>query len=96
MAEKNDPGSGQWHLDKRVNIAMIFGLLAHAAFFGMWVGGIDSDVVDHDRRLTSLEATEDRRSVEMKTIEGRLSSLEANSRAQLQTLQRIERILEQR
>lgn len=92
----NDPGSERWHLDKRVNVSIIGALLLQAAIFGTWVGGIDAVVEEHERRLSGLERVDDQRSDEMRKIEGRLSTLEANSTAQLDTLRRIERILEAR
>lgn len=90
----HDPAAQHWHLDKRVNVAMIAALVVQAVVLGTWVGGIDEKVNQHDRRLMSLEAVDDRRSLEMRNIEGRLSSLEANSKAQLETLREIRAILD--
>lgn len=82
--------SDSWHLDKRVPIGFILALLVQSAGIVWWGAGLDGQVNDHDRRIVGLERVDDDRIDEMNAIEGRLSRLEANSAAQLETLRRIE------
>jgi hypothetical protein len=91
-----DAKANTWHLDKRVPIALIFALLVQTGGIFWWGGGLDKQVAEQERRITKLESVDDQLTDEMRRIEGRLSSLEANGKAQLSILSRVERILENR
>ena len=91
-----DAKADTWHLDKRVPIALIFALLVQTGGIFWWGGGLDKQVAEQERRITKLESVDDQLTDEMRRIEGRLSSLEANGKAQLSILSRVERILESR
>lgn len=84
----------EWHLDKNVPIGLILALLVQTAGMVWWSASLNSQVGEHERRLLSIEATDDHRGREMNAIEGRLASLEATGDAQLGTLRRIEGILD--
>ena len=49
MTDSTHPTKEQWHLDKRVPVALIIGLIAQAATFVWWAGQTASQL-DYDRR----------------------------------------------
>jgi hypothetical protein len=57
-----------WHLDKKVPIALIFVILAQFGSVLLYVGSIKSKGDDNERRITALEGQK---------VSERLSSLEA-------------------
>ena len=91
MTERPTDG---WHLDKRIPVALIITMISTIAGGSMWVGTLDTRVDQHEKSITALESANQVRTSEMIRIEGRLSSLEATSQAQLETLRRIERLLD--
>lgn len=84
-----------WHLDKRVPVALIFAIMVQTATAVWWAAGQDAMTENHERRLSALENGEDQVTVRMASIEQRLVRLEVNGDAQLQTLNRIYDILEE-
>ena len=50
-----DLQDNHWHLDKRVPIALIAGLLLQAAGFGWWAAAIDARVTSNARDITRVE-----------------------------------------
>jgi hypothetical protein len=53
------PIDGNWHLDKRIPIALIGAILAQAAGFGYWAASISGRVDATERRVVVLEKNED-------------------------------------
>ncbi len=43
MTDK-DPGADQWHLDKRIPIALVVAIIVQTASIMFWVGSIDTRV----------------------------------------------------
>ena len=54
-----EPVDGNWHLDKRIPIALIGAILAQAAGFGYWAASISARVDSTERRVVVLESHED-------------------------------------
>jgi len=84
----------EWHLDKRIPIALVFAILVQTAGIGIWVGTLQS-------RVSSIEA---RQSENIAMLSGltqtriqtgeRLATLEENARTIRSLLERIDRKLE--
>lgn len=91
--QRDDPQTASWHFDKRIPVALIAALALQGGIFAFWMGALDRTVNTHEARLVALERLDDKRDDEMLRIEGRLSSLEATSKAQLRALERIEELL---
>jgi hypothetical protein len=51
MTIASDPGAGQWHLDKRIPIALVIAIGIQTLAIGTWVGSIDT-------RVAALEAAQ--------------------------------------
>lgn len=78
----HDPATASWHLDKRVNLSIIFALIAQAAIFAYWVGGVSQRVAHNEAwvaanspsqaRLAVLESQMDDIRDTLNRIEGRL------------------------
>jgi Tfp pilus assembly protein PilO len=74
-----------WHLDKRVPIALIAGLLLQAAGFGWWAAAIDARVTSNARDITRVErqieaiiAASQAQAVQLGRIEENLIGLRAD------------------
>lgn len=88
MIQKTD-----WHLDKRIPVALIVTLLAYGGIGLWWASGIESRVEGQGARIDRLE------NAALEAIRGqalmneRLARIEERSNAQVEILQRIERSL---
>jgi len=65
-SDEPPPGKEPWHLDKRVNISVILGLVLQAVVFGVAWGNVEN-------RVTQLEAGRER----LDSIPERLAAIEA-------------------
>jgi hypothetical protein len=74
------PGKEPWHLDKRVNISVIAGLVLQAIIFGVAWGNVEN-------RVTQLEADRQR----FNSIPERLAGIEATLLAIKERLDRGDR-----
>ena len=81
----SDPATSQWHLDKRVNISIIFAIVLQTFAGSYWVGGLASQVAAHDTWIQANNRSD-----------ARLSVLEAQLNQMQDTLGRIERRLDVR
>lgn len=61
----NDPSTSEWHLDKRVPIALILTIILQTTIAGVWIGSIQS-------RITTLEKWQEKND----KVDARLASLE--------------------
>jgi hypothetical protein len=52
-------GTGGWHLDKRVPIALIIAILGQALAFGWWAATQTAQLAAHGQRIDGLEKRED-------------------------------------
>ena len=68
MATQANQEREQWHLDKKVPIALLTALLIQFGGMMMYVGTLKSQTEDNGRRITQLESQK---------VPERLSSLEA-------------------
>jgi hypothetical protein len=81
MTDKDSaPGKEPWHLDKRVNISVIAGLVLQAIIFGMAWGNVEN-------RVTQLEADRNH----LKSVPERLAGIEATLLAIKERLNRDDR-----
>jgi uncharacterized membrane protein YciS (DUF1049 family) len=80
MTEHIRPAQEPWHLDKRVNISVIAGLVLQAIIFGVAWGNIENRVaqLEHDKRL-------------FETVPQRLAGIEATLIAIKERLDRSDR-----
>lgn len=44
-----DPATGTWHLDKRINVAMVFAIVLQSFAVGVWVSSIAERVAALER-----------------------------------------------
>jgi uncharacterized protein HemX len=82
----------KWHLDKKVPIALLVGLLFQAAV-GLWYAGrVDAGIQQQERRLVALELArlqDDRETSALKEqLAGRLSDMQSDIRWIKDTLSR--------
>lgn len=49
-----------WHLDRRVPIALIVSLILQTVILGMWVGGIQERVARNERDIAASQDTGER------------------------------------
>jgi hypothetical protein len=73
-----DPQTSQWHLDKRVPVALILTLIVQGAAMVWWGSAIDHRVAAVEQRLSALDDSRER-----------LIRLEASVSYQQQVLQEI-------
>lgn len=78
---------GHWTLDKRIPLALIFGLFLQAGGFIWWVSKIDS-------RVASLEAEISTAKHDAKDVNNRLIRLEEKSIAMLDILRQLQVVLQ--
>ena len=77
-----DDENGGWHLDKRVPLALMFGLLMQAGVFGWWAAAIDGRVAVTERDINRVErqiqvmtTAAQQQAVQLGRIEENLSAL---------------------
>lgn len=80
-----------WHLDKRVQLSVIFAIMLQTAGWLWAASALWSQVSDHDRRINRAEVREDARMVQERISEGRMARIEEGIRSLLETAQRLER-----
>lgn len=80
----------QWHLDKRVPIALIFAILAQTVAGVWWAATLQGTVNELSRRQIIIETQADGDGVEAKSFSERLARMEERAAAQSDTLRRIE------
>lgn len=85
MTGSDDPAGGQWHLDKRVPIAMIVTIALQTVGFGYWAG----------RTQTAIDTLQDQVRI-LNTTTERLARVETRVDNANETLARIETRLERR
>lgn len=54
------PEQANWHLDKRVPIALILTVVLQTAMMGVWVGSIQSRVESNERAIEASADTAER------------------------------------
>jgi hypothetical protein len=79
----------QWHLDKRVPIALIATLAAQLFYFGYLVSQIQSTLENHGARIVKLEADGDSMRTGLSEVSERLARVEEQGKAQLEMTRRI-------
>lgn len=57
---EDDPAASAWHLDKRIPIALLIGLLCNAAAGVWWASQLTSRVDSVERAVVSLSQDHDR------------------------------------
>jgi hypothetical protein len=78
------PLDGNWHLDKRIPIALIGAILTQAAGFGYWAASISARVDSTERRVHILETHEDESRKSDQVIQRELGKITANLETLLQ------------
>ncbi len=80
----------QWHLDKRVPIALIFAILAQTIAGVWWAATLQGTVDDLSRRQLASEVKADGGLGEARIFADRLARMEERGSAQSDSLRRIE------
>ncbi len=85
---------GQWHLDKRIPVALILGIMAQTVVIGAWVGSIQS-------RVTAIESRQDDNMDAIRALvtnrvgtAERLATLEEGAKSSRELLERIDKKLD--
>jgi hypothetical protein len=52
----DEQNRGHWSLDKRVPVALIFGLLMQTAAVAYWVAGVENRGLSNERRIAVIES----------------------------------------
>jgi hypothetical protein len=65
-----------WHLDRRVPVALIFAILTQGAVGIWWVSNIGAQVQEHEKRLTKFEEASARETQLLSSVNERLARIE--------------------
>lgn len=86
MKLSDDPAGRQWHLDKRVPLALIITLATQTVIFGFWLGQMSNSVAtlqdqvrllgSYQERLTRVETRVDNANDMLARIDVRLERME--------------------
>lgn len=85
--------SDSWHLDKRIPVLSLFGLVAQTVAMVWWAAMLTASVSQHGKDIASLQARESARGVEERRMSEALARLDERLRAQTEILQRMERAM---
>ena len=96
MQGTDDGPVERWHLDKRVPISIIGALICQTIVITWYFAGVQAQVTDHERRMSTQERATEARSLRELAQEGRLARIEEGIRALLETATRLERRVEGR
>lgn len=90
-----------WHLDRKVTLALIAGLLFNAGGFIWYASRMDytvqshtSKLVEHDQRFADQTKAMDSIKDQSSKIESRLTGIETTQQFQLQTSQETKKLVE--
>ena len=86
---KDEAMAEGWHLDKRVPVAIILGLVMQAAGFGWWAATLDQRVSVAERNITRLEAQTDALTNLAQVQAVQLGRIEENINAMRQDIGRL-------
>jgi len=86
-------GGAAWHLDKRVNISLRFGLIAQAVAVGWWGSGITVRVARNEVEIAALDRQMEISKQAAQLVSERMARLEEQMRGQTVILERIEHLL---
>lgn len=89
----NEDLNQNWHLDKRIPVALILTLIGYGLFGTWWASRLETRVTGHDKRIETLEAATVESAKTQATINERLGRIEERANAQVMILERIERRL---
>jgi hypothetical protein len=94
MAAPTRPDDTNWHLDKKVQLPVIF-LLAAQIFTGIWfASAMNSRVAGLEEKFHDITARLEKVSIDRDSNRDRLTILETQTRTILETVNRIDRRLE--
>lgn len=86
---QNVTENGSWHLDKRVNVSMIFALIIQSVAIVWSVASIYAEIGIHEERLDVLDGMGSRTAV----LEANIVSMSANIKDTKDSINRIEGLL---
>ena len=85
-----------WHLDRRVPLALIIAIIAQTAAAIWWAAGIDASDARQNERIAYYDKLIDARIIQFEIVNTRLTKLEVRLDGITESLNRIERSLNQR
>ena len=89
------PGpDGQWHLDKRVPMALIFAIGIQTAGVAWFLAGLDGAVARNIDDIAKIETRQTAEASKINMVNNRLIRVEEQNAAIKAALQRIERLLD--
>lgn len=83
----------EWHLDRRVTIALIAALLAHGAGTVWWASRLTSTVETHSARLAEIDTERREQRRYTGQVDDRLARLEERLAQQTDLLREVRRLL---
>jgi Tfp pilus assembly protein PilO len=86
--------SGDWHLDKRVPVALIFGLLIQMLGFGWWASQLEGRLTTTERDIGRLERQAEAAAIAVQQQAIQLGRIEESVAAMRTDIQRMVRVLE--
>lgn len=93
MSESTQQNQEPWHLDRRVPVVLILGMVVQAAGFVWWASSVNSQVQDHGRRIVVMEAADTRMTQEAQRLSEQIARMDERLISQTAILRRIEESL---
>lgn len=82
-----------WHLDKKVPLALIASLFIQAVTFVWWASAINSQSATHERRIDQAERRLDAQDNSLRLVSEKVIRIDANTENIGAAIIRIERVL---
>lgn len=76
MSDQNDPQTSEWHLDKRIPVALIAALALQFGGSIYWITTLEQRTIVNEARITKLEEQMDPVRLLLERIDQRLGSIE--------------------
>ncbi len=89
MVKQDPQDDGRWHLDRKINLGLVIGLVTQAIMFGWWGSKLDSRVGEVEKSIAREERRADDLDVRARAIDSRLVRIEERSTATLEILKDI-------
>jgi hypothetical protein len=86
----------EWHLDKKVSIAVIIVLLSNTCAVTWWASGMEYRAMQSEREISFLKKRVDDYDVFQRSLMVELATIREKITAQVDTMKRIEIILEKK
>ena len=92
----NEREKGEWHLDKKVSIAVIIVLLSNTCAVTWWASGMEHRAQQSETEIALLKKRADDHDLFQRSLMVELATIREKVSAQVDTMRRIEVILEKK